>query len=107
MQASAGCAEGKVLFADDFRSHDPTWGPKDARLAIAAGEAVFTPVPGTRTFRWNRAFVFGDGDACATLRLASATSGPTASHAGLDFWVEEDRNDYQAVLAPSGHRLAA
>jgi hypothetical protein len=102
----AAC-EGKVLFADDFQSHDPTWGPKDARLAIAAGEAVFTPVPGTRTFRWNRAFVFGDVDACATLRLANATSDPTASYAGLIFWVEDDRNYYQAVLAPSGYFTVA
>ena len=107
VQAEAGCAEGKVLFADDFKSHDPTWGPKDARLAIAAGEAVFTPVPGTRTFRWNRAFVFGDVDACATVRLANATSDPTASYAGLIFWVEDDRNYYQAVLAPSGYFTVA
>jgi hypothetical protein len=107
VQAEAGCAEGKVLFADDFKSHDPTWGPKDARLAIAAGEAVFTPVPGTRTFRWNRAFVFGDVDACATLRLANATSDPTASYAGLIFWVKDDRNYYQAVLAPSGYFTVA
>jgi hypothetical protein len=63
-------------------------------------------VPGTRTFRWNRAFVFGDVDACATLRGA-ATSDPTASYAGLIFWVQDDRNYYQAVLARSGHFTVA
>jgi hypothetical protein len=105
--SAPGCAEGKVLFEDGFQSHDPTWGPKDARLTISSGEAVFNPVPGTRTFRWNRAFVFDDVDACATIRLAKNTTDPTASYAGLMFWVEDDRNYYQAVLAPSGYFTVA
>ena len=105
--AAPGCADGKVLFEDRFTSHDPTWGPKDARLKIASGEAVLSPVPGTRTFRWNRAFVFDDVDACATLRLAKQTADETSSYAGLMFWVEDNRNYYQAVLAPNGYLTVA
>lgn len=104
---SAPCAEGKVLFEDGFTSHDPAWGPKDARLTISSGEAVLSPVPGTRTFRWNRAFVFGDLDACASVRLAKPTSDPTSSYAGLMFWVKDNRNYYQAVLAPNGYFTVA
>jgi len=98
-----GCADGKVLFVDNFRAHDPTWGRKDARLKISSGKAVFTPVPGTRTFRWNRVFVFDDLDACATVSLAKGTSDATASYAGLMFWVEDNQNYYQAVIAPNGY----
>ena len=105
--ASPVCANGKVLFEDGFTSHDPTWGPKDARLKISSGEAVLSPVPGTRMFRWNRAFVFDDVDACATIRLAKPTSDSTTSYAGLIFWVEDNRNYYQAVLAPNGYLTVA
>ncbi len=102
-----GCGNGKVLFEDAFQSHDPAWGPKDDKLAIAAGEAVLSPAPGTRTLRWNRAFVFDDVDACATTRLTSYTSDPITSYAGLMFWVKDDRNFYQAVIAESGHFTVA
>ncbi len=105
--ASSTCADGKVLFEDGFTSHDPTWGPKDARLKISSGEAVLSPVPGTRTFRWNRVFVFDDVDACATVRLAKPTTDSTTSYAGLMFWVEDNRNYYQAVLAPNGYFTVA
>jgi hypothetical protein len=101
--SAPSCADGKVLFVDDFRAHDPTWGRKDARLKISSGKAVFTPVPGTRTFRWNRVFVFDDLDACATVSLAKGTSDATASYAGLMFWVEDNQNYYQAVIAPNGY----
>jgi len=105
--SAPGCADGKVLFEDAFKSHDPTWGPKNARLKISSGEAVFRPVPGTRTFRWNRVFVFDDVDACATVRLAKNTTDPTSSYAGLMFWVEDNRNYYQAVIAPNGYFTVA
>jgi hypothetical protein len=101
--SAPACADGKVLFVDNFRTHDPTWGRKDARLKISYGKAVFTPVPGTRTFRWNRVFVFDDLDACATVSLAKGTSDATASYAGLMFWVEDNQNYYQAVIAPNGY----
>ena len=64
-------------------------------------------MPGTRTFRWNRAFVFDDVDACATVRLAKTTTDPTSSYAGLMFWVEDNRNYYQAVIAPNGYFTVA
>jgi hypothetical protein len=96
-----------VLYEDAFQSHDPAWGAKDDKLAIAAGEAVLSPAPGTRTLRWNRAFVFDDVDACATARLTSYTSDPITSYAGLMFWVKDDRNFYQAVIAESGHFTVA
>jgi hypothetical protein len=105
--AAPGCAGGKVLFEDAFARQDRAWGPKDERLAISSGEAVFNPVPGTSTFRWNRAFVFDDVDACATVRLAKATADPTTSYAGLMFWVEDNRNYYQAVIAPNGYFTVA
>jgi hypothetical protein len=47
-------------------------------------------------------FVFGDLDACASVRLAKETGDPTASYAGLIFWVQDSRNYYQAVIAPNG-----
>lgn len=102
-----GCGTGKPLLEDAFTAHDPAWGAKDERLAIAAGEAVLSPAPGTRTLRFNRAFVFDDVDACATARLTSYTSDPITSYAGLMFWVEDDRNFYQAVIAESGHFTVA
>ncbi|HUJ37509.1 MAG TPA: hypothetical protein VLW88_07505 [Hyphomicrobium sp.] len=107
VKPSEACGKGKVLFEDAFTSHDPAWGPKDDRLAIASGEAVLSPAPGTRTLRWNRAFAFDDVDVCATARLTSYTSDPITSYAGLIFWVKDDRNFYQAVLAESGHFTVA
>ncbi len=101
------CGTGKALLEDVFTVHDPAWGPKDDRLAIAAGEAVLSPAPGTRTLRWNRAFVFDDVDACATTQLTSYTSDPITSYAGLMFWVKDDRNFYQAVITESGHFTVA
>jgi hypothetical protein len=103
----AGCGSGKVLFEDPFASHDPAWGAKDDRAAIGSGEALLSPDPGTRTLRWNRVFLFGDVDVCATARLTSYTSDPITSYAGLMFWVKDDRNFYQAVITESGHFTVA
>lgn len=105
--SAPGCGTGKVLFDDSFNDHDPTWGIKDDQLAIAGGEAVFSPAPGTVALRWNRVFVFGDLDACASVRLAKETGDPTASYAGLIFWVQDSRNYYQAVIAPNGYFTVA
>lgn len=107
VETKKGCGAGEVLFADAFQTHDPTWGRKDARVSIGDGSAVMTPVPGTRTFRWNKAFVFEDIDACASVRLAKPTADSTTSYAGLMFWVQNDRNFYQAVLAPNGYLTVA
>jgi hypothetical protein len=103
----AGCGEGKVLFDDEFKVHDPMWGAKSAELNIADGQAAFDPAPGTPTLRWNRGFVFGDLDACASVRLAKETGDPTTSYAGVIFWVEDSRNYYQAVVAPNGYFTVA
>ena len=73
-----------MLFDDEFKVHDPMWGAKSAELDIANGQAEFDPAPGTPTLRWNRGFVFGDLDACASVRLAKATTDPTTSYAGVD-----------------------
>jgi hypothetical protein len=105
--SAAGCADGKTLFQDAFKSHDQAWGPKDKRLTISGGEAAFSPEPGTGMFRWNRAYVFSDVDVCANVRLAKNTPDPTASYAGLLFWVKDNRNYYQAVIAPNGYFTVA
>src|SRR5262249_8822903 len=103
----AGCGGGKVLFEDVFAEHDSNWGVQDGQFGIAGGEAVFSPAPGTPALRWNRVFVFGDLDACANFLLGKETSDPTASYAGLLFWVEDSRNYYQAVMAPNGYFTVA
>jgi hypothetical protein len=105
--APTDCGAGKVLFDDSFAAHDSSWGGKDGQFAISGGEAVFTPAPGTPAMRWNRAFVFGDIDACAKVELAKATRDPTQSYAGLLFWVQDGRNYYQAVIAPNGYFTVA
>jgi hypothetical protein len=105
--SAPGCGDGEVLFEDTFVTADPAWGPQDRRLKISSGQAELSPVPGTRTFRWNRVFVFDDIDACATVRLARPTADPTTSYAGLIFWVQDNRNYYQAVIAPNGYFTVA
>jgi hypothetical protein len=52
-------------------------------------------------------FVFDDLDACASVRIAKDTGDPTASYAGLIFWVQDSRNYYQAVMAPNGYFTVA
>lgn len=105
--APAGCSEAKPIFEDRFANHDQAWGPQDDRIAIAGGEASFKPDPGTGMFRWNRAFMFSDVDVCANVRLAKNTPDPTASYAGLLFWVADNKNYYQAVIAPNGYFTVA
>jgi len=106
-QADADCGSGRVLFEDKFADYDPMWGAKTAEVTMSGGEAEFDPAPGTPTLRWNRAFVFNDLDACASVRLAKETANPTASYAGLLFWVKDSRNYYQAVIAPNGYFTVA
>jgi len=105
--ASTGCGSGKPLYDGAFAEYDTNWGPKDSKFDIANGVATFTPAPGTPALRWNRVFVFGDMDACAEFTLANNTANPTASYAGLVFWVQDSRNYYQAVLAPNGYFTVA
>lgn len=101
------CGAGQVLFEDSFAAHDPMWGHKGSEVSIADGRAEFDPQPGTSALRWNRAFVFGDVDACASVQLANPTTNPTASYAGLVFWAQDSRNYYQAVVAPNGYFTVA
>ncbi|KAB2939370.1 MAG: hypothetical protein K8F92_16280 [Hyphomicrobium sp.] len=105
--ATPVCGTGKLLFDDAFTEHDANWGMKDSQFAVTGGEAVFSPTPGTPALRWNRVFVFGDIDACASIHLANVTTDPTASYAGLVFWVQDSRNYYQAVMAPNGYFTVA
>lgn len=105
--ATAECGSGRVLFEDKLDAHDPMWGMKDAEVTIGGGRAEFDPTPGSSTLRWNRAFVFGDLDACASVQLAKPTANPTASYAGLLFWVQDSRNYYQAAVAPNGYFTVA
>jgi hypothetical protein len=105
--ASDECGAGRMLFEDRFAGYDPMWGAKDGQVSFGGGQAEFDPTPGTPTLRWNRAFVFNDLDACASVRLAGATVDPTASYAGLLFWVQDSRNYYQAVIAPNGYFTVA
>lgn len=101
------CGTGAVLYEDTFAAHDPMWGNKDAEVSIGGGQAEFDPQPGTPTLRWNRAFVFRDLDACASVQLANPTTDPTASYAGLVFWAQDSRNYHQAVVAPNGYFTVA
>ncbi len=101
------CGAGKVLLEDKFAAHDPMWGAKNSQVSMGEGAAIFEPAPGTPTLRWNRAFVFGDIDACVDVELAKNTTNPTASYAGLVFWVEDSRNYHQAVIAPNGYFTVA
>lgn len=105
--AENNCGTGRLLFEDKFTDHDPMWGTKDGEVKISGGEAEFDPNPGTSALRWNRAFVFSDMDACLTVRPANNTINPTASYAGLLFWVQDSRNYYQAVVAPNGYFTVA
>jgi hypothetical protein len=104
---TGNCGTGKVLYEDTFTAHDPMWGNKDGEVSITGGRAEFDPQPGTSTLRWNRAFVFHDLDACASVALANPTTDPTASYAGLVFWAQDSRNYYQAVVAPNGYFTVA
>jgi hypothetical protein len=104
---ASNCGTGAVLFEDKFIGHDPMWGGKSSEVTMGGGQAEFDPAPGTPALRWNRAFVFSDIDACATVQLAKPTADPTASYAGLLFWVQDSRNYYQAVLAPNGYFTVA
>lgn len=104
---AADCGAGPMLFDDKFVDHDPMWGPKNAEVVIEGGQAELDPAPGTPTLRFNRAFVFGDLDACASVRLEKETSAPTSSYAGLLFWVQDSRNYFEAVVAPNGYFTVA
>jgi hypothetical protein len=104
---AAKCGTGRVLFEDKLTDHDPMWGSKGAEVTIGGGQAEFDPAPGSSTLRWNRAFVFGDLDACATVQLGKPTVNPTASYAGLLFWVQDSRNYHQVVVAPNGYFTVA
>lgn len=104
---TSACGAGTVLYKDTFATHDPMWGGQDAEVRIAGGEAEFDPQPGTSALRWNRAFVFHDLDACANVQLTNPTTDPTASYAGLIFWVQDSRNYHQAVVAPNGYFTVA
>lgn len=101
------CGAGQALFEDSFSAHDPMWGQKNSEVSIGDGRAEFDPQPGTSALRWNRAFVFQDADACASVQLANPTTNPTASYAGLVFWAQDSRNYYQAVVAPNGYFTVA
>src|SRR5919108_3552666 len=82
------CNGDRLLFEDDFTTHDTTlWGKPDKSFEIKGGRAQFHPDANHLWWSWNTIFAFDDADICVTIALIETTD-PTRSYGGLVFWGE-------------------
>jgi hypothetical protein len=95
------CKGDKVLFEDDFTTHDPTWGTSEEQFQIKNGKATLRPPVANGLWHWNTAFAFENVDICVTVTPLDV-GDPTQTDAGLLFWVQDNDNFFVLLIAANG-----
>jgi hypothetical protein len=115
--ANACPQQGKTtLWADDFQSFDPSWGPSDNKdsgssIEIKNGTAVLNIPTSHIAWRPNTAGIYDDINLCLKVKLdtantppAGAANAPTISGGALFWYVDKD--NFYTFLVDASARAA-
>ena len=97
--AAPATAPGKAIFADDFKSLDPSWGVADAASSAMDGRLRLSPEANESVILVNDKYAYDEADVSAS--IAEQAGGPSDALYGLVFWAA-DINDYVLFVMQPG-----
>ena len=99
---ASACGTGKVLFSDDFKQVDASWGFDSPDVQVEEGKVKVKPQPDISNLLIYKAIMFGDADYCLTVRIPNKLSDNDNTMAGPIFWAKDYDNYYMFMITPSG-----
>ena len=99
---SFACGTGKVLFSDDFKQVDASWGFDSPDVSVEEGKVKVKPQPDISNLLVYKGILFTDGDYCLTVRTPNKLSDNDNTMAGPIFWAKDYDNYYMFMITPSG-----
>ena len=97
------CKGSKVLFSDDFKEVDASWGLDAPDVMVEDGKVKVKPQPNISNLLVYKGLVFGDSDICVTVRMPNIVSNNDNTMAGPIFWQKDYDNYYMFMITPSGY----
>ena len=96
------CKGSKVLFSDDFKQVDSSWGFDSPDVQVEEGKVKVKPQPDISNLLIYKGILFGDADYCITVRTPNLLSDHDNTMAGPIFWAKDYDNYYMFMITPSG-----
>ena len=96
------CGTGKVLFSDDFKQVDASWGFDSPDVQVEEGKVKVKPQPDISNLLVYKGLLFTDADYCLTVRVPNKLSDNDNTMAGPIFWAKDYDNYYMFMVTPSG-----
>ena len=78
------CKGSKVLFSDDFKQVDSSWGFDSPDVQVEEGKVKVKPQPDISNLLVYKGILFGDADYCLTRADTQSAIGPRQYHGGSD-----------------------
>jgi hypothetical protein len=97
------CRGDKILFSDDFKQVDSSWGFDNPDVSVEEGKVKVKPQPDISNLLIYKAILFEDADMCLTVRTPNALSDKDNTMAGPLFWAVDYDNYYMFMITPSGY----
>ncbi|SED87836.1 protein of unknown function [Rhizobiales bacterium GAS191] len=98
------CKGKNVIFSDDFRQVDDTWGSSgDGDAVTIENGKVKIKATASRNYKvLYGAAQFDDADICVTVQIPNNSTPTTSAGAGMMFWAQDYANFYAVVLRTDG-----
>ncbi len=96
------CGTGKVLFSDDFKQVDASWGFDSPDVQVEEGKVKVKPQPDISNLLVYKGILFTDADYCLTVRTPNQLADNDNTMAGPIFWSKDYDNYYMFMVTPSG-----
>lgn len=96
------CGTGKVLFSDDFKQVDASWGFDSPDVQVEEGKVKVKPQPDISNLLVYKGILFTDADYCLTVRMPNKLTDNDNTMAGPIFWAKDYDNYYMFMITPSG-----
>jgi hypothetical protein len=96
------CKGDKVLFSDDFKQVDSSWGFDSPDVSVEEGKVKVKPQPDISNLLVYKGILFTNADYCITVRTPNSLSDNDNTMAGPIFWATDYDNYYMFMITPSG-----
>ncbi len=102
-EPAMACKGDKVLFSDDFKQVDTSWGFDSPDVSVEEGKVKVKPKPNISNLLMYKAILFTNADYCITVRTPNSLSDSDNTMAGPLFWATDYDNYYMFMITPSGY----
>ena len=99
---ASACGTGKVLFSDDFKQVDASWGFDSPDVQVEEGKVKVKPQPDISNLLVYKGILFSDADYCLMVRTPNKLTDNDNTMAGPIFWAKDYDNYYMFMITPSG-----